>query len=176
MFGSIAKLLARGAKGQDARRMAGQFVKQALIPQGKDKTRNVIEGLVSYAPEPLYAAMQMAALPDGTPVSDRLLVGLEDLGIGMLASGAGRVTGATLARGLPQKYSAVAEGAGFLGDVGANVAINFAPRPQVNRIYEQLGTDQAVAAEAQQQLREQELVQQLLQSGLLTAEGVRALS
>ena len=77
---------------------------------------------------------------------------------------------------LPQKYSQIAEGAGFLGDVGANIAINFAPRPQVNRIYEQLGAEQAAAAEAQQQMREQELVQSLLQSGLLTAEGVRALS
>lgn len=170
MLGSIAKLLARDAAGRNARRMAGQFVKDAVIPKSK------IEGLVSYAPEPIFAAMQMAALPDGTPVSDRLLVGLEDLGIGMLASGAGRLTGATLASKLPEKYSQVAEGAGFLGDVGANIAINFAPRPQVNRIYEQLGAEQAAAAEAQQQVREQELVQSLLQSGLLTAEGVRALS
>ena len=172
----IAELLARNEAGKQARRKAGQFVKAALVPQSGNKVQDVVEGVISYAPEPLYAAMQMAAMPDGTSVADRLLVGVEDLGLGMLASGGGRLGGALAASRLPANLREIAPAVTVAGDVLGNVGVMAAPRPQLNRVYEKLGTEQQEVAQAQEEMRQQELIKTLIESGLVTADGVRLLT
>ena len=176
MLGSIAELLARNEAGKQARRKAGQFVKAALVPQSGNKAQDVIEGVVSYAPEPLFAAMQMAMLPEGTSVADRLLVGVEDLGLGMLASGGGRLAGAFAGSRLPDKLRDAAPAVTLAGDVLGNVGVMAAPRPQLNRLYEKLGTEQQEVARAEEEMRQQELIKTLIESGLVTADGVRLLT
>ena len=127
--------------------MAGQFVKDAVIPKSK------IEGLVSYAPEPIFAAMQMAALPDGTLLAIDCWL-FEDLGIGMLAQ-ALVVHRCNAGKQAAREIQPDRRGCRLPGDVGANIAINFA---LVRRSIGSgaAGAEQAAAAEAQQQMREQE--------------------
>lgn len=170
MFKTIAKLLARDKAGELARRKAGQFVKQALVPKSK------AEALISYAPEPLYAAFQAASMPEGTSVADRLLVGIEDLGIGMIGSGGGRLLGAGLARSMPNVSDEVRSLVNISGDLGGNVAANYlAPRPQIDRVFDQLGADAQQQAALEQQLRDEALVESLIQAGLVSGDALRAL-
>tara|TARA_Y100000589_G_scaffold190528_2_gene180486 strand:- start:2746 stop:3261 length:516 start_codon:yes stop_codon:yes gene_type:complete len=170
MFKTIANLLARNEAGKTARRKAGQFVKQALVPQGK------AEALISYAPEPLYAAFQAASMPEGTSVADRLLVGIEDLGIGMIGSGGGRLLGAGLARSMPNVSDEVRSLVNISGDLGGNIAANYlAPRPQINRVFDQLGADAQQQAALEQQLRDEALVESLIQAGLVSGDALRTL-
>ena len=170
MLGTIAQLIARNTAGQAARRKAVQFVKQALVPQGK------AEALISYAPEPLYAAFQAASMPEGTSVADRLLVGIEDLGIGMLGSGGGRLLGAGLARSIPNVTDEARGLLSIAGDLGGNVAANYgAPRPQMNRVFDQLGSNAQEKAELDQQLRDEALIQSLIQAGLVSGDALKTL-
>lgn len=178
MIGAINKLLAKGAAGQAARqsvRKAGSaFIKDALVPGNK------YEALVSYGPEPIYAAMQMASMPDGTSVGERLLVGLEDLGLGMLGSGGGRLLGAGASRAIPGLSDEARSFVNIVGDMGGNMAVAYSPRPQVEKVFNRLGSETQLAeqqeAEILQQRRDAALVEGLIQAGLVSSEGLRMLT
>ena len=137
------------------------------------------EALMRFGPELLYAGLAAGSAPAGTPLSQRLLVGAEDLGIGLGSSLLGQLGGYGLGKRM------VAKGKAFeqltpeqqqkfanlvnIGDFMAGPLNIAAPRPAMNKMYSDLRLEQEQIQQAQMeqalQEREQALIQALLGGG-----------
>ena len=175
-------------------RFAGQYLKPAaqglkglLIPRTAAGNVDKLALGMRYAPDLIGAGINAAILPEGASIGDRLAVGAEDLGIGLLASVAGQGMGRGVSRLAGKRVTPeVREALTTAGDmmIGYPAAV-FAPRPIEygirERLYQQESNSpaqQQVAMEQQQQemseaQAQQELISLLLNAG---AYGGRALS
>ena len=118
--------------------------------------------------------MQMAAMPDGTSVADRLLVGVEDLGLGMLASGGGRLGGALAASRLRPIFAKLPR-CNCCGRRSRQRRRDGNTSAAAQQGLRKLGTD-SKKWRSSREMRQQELIKTLIESGLVTADGVRLLT
>lgn len=132
-------------------RLAGSLIKRAALPQSAGGW------LWELGPEVLFAGMAAASLPEGTPVTDRLLMAGEDLLLGAGGSIGGRLGGAAIAgkinggsmRGMANAMDQGALAGGMIGGMGVPM---FAPRPFADgmrrKAEEQMGAEQAAREQA----------------------------
>lgn len=118
---------------------------------------------MEFAPDALGSAFTMMSLPQGTPIQDRLLVGAEDLALGVGGSFGGRFAGGmagALAGGKPmQVRGAMRSGAGIGGMAGGMGAAMFGPRPFYGGIQARL--------EEQARLEQEQQMQGIFQQGIM---------
>ena len=137
------------------------------------------EALMRFGPEILYAGLAAGSAPEGTPLAQRLLVGGEDLAIGLGPSALGQLGGYGLGRKMvargrdmdqlsPEELQKFANYVN-IGDFAAGPLNIAAPRPAMNKMYSDLRLEQEQIQQAQieqaMQEREQALIQALLGGG-----------
>lgn len=133
-------------------RLAGSLIKRAALPQSAGGW------LWELGPEVLFAGMAAASLPEGTPVTDRLLMAGEDLLLGAGGSIGGRLGGAAVGSRFANRKStqamtsAIEQGALAGGMIGGMGVPMFAPRPFADgmrrKAEEQMGAEQAAREQA----------------------------
>lgn len=131
-------------------RLAGALLKRSVLPQGAGAIA------MEFAPDALGTAFTMMSLPQGTPLQDRLLVGAEDLALGVGGSLGGRALGGLgngmLNRGSMQRMAgAIESGAGMGGMAGGMGLAMFGPRPMYDNIQKRLEEQARQQQEAQMQ-------------------------
>lgn len=145
-------------------RFAGAVLKRAVLPRGAGQIA------MEFLPDALGTGFTMMSLPEGTSLQDRLLVGAEDLTLGVGGSLGGRFVGG-MAGGLlhqrgkggilggVQRAHTIRSGAGIGGMAGGMGLAMFGPRP----IYD--GIQQRLQQQAQQQQDAQ--MQGVFEQGLM---------
>lgn len=132
-------------------RLAGALIKRAALPQSAGGW------LWELGPEVLFAGMAAASLPEGTPITDRLMMAGEDGLLGAGGSIGGRLAGAAIGsrfgRGSRAALaSAIDQGALAGGMIGGMGVPMFAPRPFADSLRrkaeEQMGAEQAAREQA----------------------------
>lgn len=119
-------------------RFAGTVLKRAVLPRGAGQIA------MEFLPDALGTGFTMMSLPEGTPLQDRMLVGAEDLTLGVGGSLGGRFLGGA-AGGVLGRGMRMQTGAGIGGMAGGMGLAMFGPRP----IYD--GIQQRLQQQAQQQ-------------------------
>lgn len=126
-------------------RLAGALIRRAVMPRGAGAIA------MEVAPDLLGAGFTMLSAPQGTPMLDRLLIGAEDLTLGLGGSMIGRVGGGALAGrfntgSMKRMHEAIESGAGMGGMIGGMGGAMFGPRPfygaMEQRMQEQLRKEQ----------------------------------
>lgn len=146
-------------------RLAGALIRRAIMPRSAGAIA------LETAPDVLGAGFTMLSAPEGTPMLDRLLIGAEDLTLGLGGSLVGRGVGgaaaARLNRGAPMRdmAEAIESSAGVGGMIGGMGGAMFGPRP----IY---GGMQA-RMEEEMRRKQEERERGIFEQGLMSAaEGV----
>ena len=155
------------SKGQLFRK-AGDALLALLVPKNAAGKIDTTQMALRYAPDVLYSGLTSAMLPPGATAGERFGAGAEDLGISLLGSVLGQTAGAGAARAMGKKLGSDAGNLAItLGDVAGQGSIEYlAPRPifdgAYERVYRENEATQAEIAQAQQEVQEQQVDQELL--------------
>lgn len=150
---------------------AADFIKSAI---NAVKPSSLGDAAMRFGPDLFMAGLAAANAPEGTEVTDRALIGLEDAGIGLgsslLMGGLGRATGRrwfkNLAEENPELFSRRVDQAGIAGDVLAMAPTMLLPRPAWNSAVEKAIRSEADQEQFQQQAEQGDLEAHLL-AGLM---------
>ena len=149
-------------------RMAGQLLQKLLVPKTAAGTIDKTQLALRYAPDILYSGLTSGMLPPGATAGERVGAGAEDLAISLLGSVIGQGAGAGIARGMGKKLGSNAGNlAVTLGDVAGQGSMEFlAPRPILDGAYDRIYSDQqateAEVVQGQQEVREEQMNQELM--------------
>lgn len=150
---------------------------QTVKPDVSDAA-GVVNTMVRYGPDLIWPLIMMNGLPEGTPMSDRLKVYVQDLGLNLLGSVGGQYGGAKLGglavrSGAPQS---VATGLQTFGDLAAGMGQAQIPRPTFMKVLEESGLEQQQVREAEirqeEQQRMEDVLNALLAGGAITGSAV----